>query len=127
MEEERTMSPFLKLSRKRFKALRTNHRRCLHPRPLPNQKKTQVLLGFKERGSSPPQGLPSVPGDDAQLIAGEGQVRAMQSIISNRMARMQTTTEEHARPPPTLFDSLTFLYLTFPVPGNVSFLKLPKG
>lgn len=33
----------------------------------------------------------------AQLIAGEGQVRAMQNIILNRMTRMETITEEHGQ------------------------------
>eukprot|EP00667_Euglena_gracilis_P013810 EG_transcript_14253 len=35
--------------------------------------------------------------EDAQFTAGQGQVQAMQGVIANRMARMQTLSEEHSR------------------------------
>eukprot|EP00667_Euglena_gracilis_P003051 EG_transcript_3058 len=35
--------------------------------------------------------------EQAQITAGRGQVQAMQGIIQNRMARMETITEEHSR------------------------------
>eukprot|EP00667_Euglena_gracilis_P001642 EG_transcript_1642 len=52
----------------------------------------------------------------AQLIAGEGQVRAMQNIILNRMTRMETITEEHSRQLLVFIDSLPTNSL---LPANV--------
>eukprot|EP00667_Euglena_gracilis_P015373 EG_transcript_16016 len=44
--------------------------------------------------------------ENAQFTAGKGQVQAMQGVIANRMARMETISEVHSRQLMMLFQSL---------------------